>query len=323
MIPRFSSDHNKIVHFNFRSVLSSDFDQKSIHGFRYIKLVTMPRTRGQQRRTEPPPAGWRDQDATDDESEYDPNDQLLEDYDDEDNFENEQDEDIFEEEFESVGQCESGASRFVQECDETDSPASSKNWTLILILLTLVLVPVGSFYLYPNESFDFVNNSIDVVNIMRYKLSSPSNESENEAFVPSTPWDKFKHKFKTEFTPKYLNAVPKSSIKVIKAAVKDVMTAHEDSDKYEKLSPSVILILGKEGNKNVTCFSRDLERIISSSYNEGNPVRLKGDSIDASGIEAAFIDVFENKKQHLIVIDGLNKLDGKSAAHLHRFTDHE
>lgn len=207
--------------------------------------------------------------------------------------------------------------------DETDSARNPRSWTLILIIFTLVVGPACSLYLYPKETslmlFEMKEYAADAMPSLGSFLPSSSPVKTEQ----SSPWERFKHKFKTEFTPKYVHAIPKSSMKVIKSAVKDVMVAYEDQDKFDSLSPSVILILGKEGNKNVSCFSRDLERIIASSYNEGVPDRLKGDTIDAHGIDAAFKDVFENKKQHLIVIDGLNKLDGKSAAHLHRFTDHE
>lgn len=208
------------------------------------------------------------------------------------------------------------------EPDESDSPETNRSiikCTSILIILFILIIGSSSYVLYSKEI------ELTMFEIKEYigDMLPRREESVNENLDPLTPWDTFKRKFKEEFTPKYLNAVPKSSIKVIKAAVKDVMVAYENDEEIDKLSPSVILILGKEGNKNFTCFVRDLERMISSAYNEANPVRLKGESVDSKGIEDAFNEVFKDKKQHLIVIDGLNKLDGKSAAHLHRFTDHE
>lgn len=302
-------------------------------------------TRGQMKEIPlPPSAGWRvGSEAADDGSEYDQNEQLHQ----EDDSEEEQDVDMADDESlvdeslvdESlVGEEEGDVDRGYamaepesrcargrrEEPDEADSvPRSTRSWSVVLLILVLLLGSGCGMYLYPKEIrllyLDIEDSGFDPVASVASLFSSGGSSSPSN---PPSTWDRFKEKFKNEFTPKYLNAVPKSSIKVIRAAVEDVMRAHAQETLRESLSPSVILILGKEGNKNVTCFTRDLEGVIASSYNEDTPLRIQGESVDAGGIDAAFREVFQVKKHHLIVIDGLNKLDAQSAAHLHRFTDH-
>ena len=147
-------------------------------------------------------------------------------------------------------------------------------------------------------------------------------------------WDVFKNGFEGRFIPKYNKAVPAESFKVIKSSIKNTFRAIESKRRNEAEGlpedtvPSVFLILGREGNANVSCFVDDLEQLIAESLSEKKAMKLKGPELESSdSLDRHIKDALGEREEccrhrHVITIDNINELRGDSFLHLHPYTDH-
>ncbi|KAI1292339.1 hypothetical protein HDE_07462 [Halotydeus destructor] len=133
-------------------------------------------------------------------------------------------------------------------------------------------------------------------------------------------WEIFTSKF-SRIHNKYNEIVPKSGFKAIKASLRDHL--ENTRNKWDSLAPSVVLILGKENDRNVACFTYELSAAVSESFNEDMPVKIAGEIATQTVILSEFDKTLGEHHRHAIVLNGVEKLDGKAAMTLHRYTDHE
>ena len=128
-----------------------------------------------------------------------------------------------------------------------------------------------------------------------------------------------------DFKTKYQDIVPIVSFKVMRAAVREIFTSlNKREDELDpKFAPAVVMILGREGSRNFTCFVDDLERLLASSLNERPAARVQAEGISSSQLTDGFTSALVDNGNHFIILDGVNKLDDTSFMHLHMYTDHE
>ena len=146
-------------------------------------------------------------------------------------------------------------------------------------------------------------------------------------------WDVFRNGFEGRFMPKYSKAVPAQSFKVIKSSIKNTFRAIESKRRNEAEGlpedtvPSVFLILGREGNANVSCFVNDLEELIAESLSEEKAFKLRGpELVSSESLDKHITDALGEREEccrhrHVITIDNINELRD-SLMHLHPYTDH-
>lgn len=202
--------------------------------------------------------------------------------------------------------------------NHSEKKGSSCSTVAFPIILLIFAVLAATFY--APERFDLFVDDIST------KLASVFSFSNAPKFTPesesdeSNRWQIFDKTFDEKIFPKYRDIVPKLGWDVIRASLKDVLLKDR---KWDKQAPSVILILGKENDKNVSCFARDLGRAVSESFHEDDPLHVDASKATLETMVGQFNQYFGPLKRHTIVVDGLNKLAGNAALSLHRFTDHE
>lgn len=134
--------------------------------------------------------------------------------------------------------------------------------------------------------------------------------------IPEQPWIRFNSRY-GQLVEKYDKLVPSKGWNVIKASLQDVLNSSQSRE------PSVIFIIGKQEDKNVACFVKDLHRAVSTSFNEKTAPVIDGSTMTPESLTRTIEKAFGENEHHVIVIDGVDKLNGKSALRLHRYTDHE
>lgn len=139
------------------------------------------------------------------------------------------------------------------------------------------------------------------------------------------PWETFEREFERTLKPKYEQAVPRFTFRVLKAAISEILNNLDKrvEELDERFSPAVVLLIGKERNRNMSCFVHDLESLLSESL-DGSPVpHFYGEKLSASTLIEAFSDTFETKRLNVITLDGVNRLEQNAFMQLHTYSDHE
>ena len=241
----------------------------------------------------PPPPGWRVAGAGAEEEEAEDDDELEE------------------------GSDEESETELPQEGGDKGTPASSVWRTRCCTLVTAVMAALTAVVVGAAVRPDLMH--IDSLSRSLFPLTSDS------SLDPSDLWGRFERQFRQELQPRYRDSVPRVGFSVVKTAVEEILTCLADPDEElkEKFSPAVILILGREGDANVSCFTRDLEHLLADALREPPVLRIPGEGTSTRQLTQAFTDTFERTGAHVITIDGVNHLEKNAFMLLHKYTDHE
>lgn len=197
--------------------------------------------------------------------------------------------------------------------DQVDSPASrTTSWcNSFIILLVCFFLPTSCIYTHYN---------VMPLNSFFPRMQVPLTGISEDLPPVANKWLGFKESL-ADMKSKYHGVIPEQGWKVIKASVKDLLVAPEYSDSTNP--PSTLLVLGKANDRNMSCFVRDIGRMLSITLDgEYEPVVVNGKT-DSKLLLYKFDETFGVKKRHFIVVDSFEQLHGNAPTQLYRYTDHE
>ena len=182
---------------------------------------------------------------------------------------------------------------------------------------------VTSCFQHPKDCYS--DTELMVIDFVKKFNSKTMKDSSTQT---ETPWQVFKQRFRTDFVRKYDKAVPQDSFDIIKYGVKEIFEAIDKQQNGEELTknvgPSVFLVLGRQGNKNVSCLVNDLESLIADSLREPRAMKItNADLSTTASITERFKSALESGERHVVTLDNLNQMNGETFLHLHPFTNHE
>ncbi|XP_054155913.1 uncharacterized protein LOC128954327 [Oppia nitens] len=131
-----------------------------------------------------------------------------------------------------------------------------------------------------------------------------------------TKWQLFSEEFKN-FHQKYSEVLPEIGFKVLNSSIKNVMNR-------TTVEPAVILLIASEDNTNVlNCLENSFVAILYKTYNEDNCFRINGKQTDSQDIVSKFERNFGVDGKHVIIVDNVESIAGQDLMSLHQFTDHK
>lgn len=212
----------------------------------------------------------------------------------------------------------------------------SRSLMLIAIVITLLAIGLGLRYnkldIFSSRStrlqwFESIDFHV-FTSALSYLLTRNSPSKQDASTQTESPWQEFIREFDTKFVPKYNKAVPEISFKVIRSSIAKTFHAISLLDEGHEMpydhEPSVFLVLGRQDNRNVSCFINDLEKLIEQCLKEEPAVKIRADVLSSTDLFAKDMNsALEGRSRHVVTVDNLNKISGEVFMHLHPYTDHK